>query len=149
MYGVMKKDLLLPNGFKKAGWVLLFTSLVMGAWAAWLDFDFSKSALLVSLQLATNSLLNNYIVIGLWLGVILVGCSRERVEDEMIGRIRLNALLAAFYFQALFIVVATLVCNSFDYLDIMIYNLVSYPLIFIVAYRWMLWRTLKMTGDEE
>ncbi len=149
MYGVMKKDLLLPNGFKKAGWVLLFTSLVMGAWAAWLDFDFSKSALLVSLQLATNSLLNNYIVIGLWLGVILVGCSRERVEDEMIGRIRLNALLAAFYFQALFIVVATLVCNSFDYLDIMIYNLVSYPLIFIVAYCWMLWRTLKMTGDEE
>lgn len=145
----MKRDLLLPNGFKKAGWVLLFTSLVMGAWAAWLDFDFSKSVMLTSLQLATSSLLNNYIVIGLWLGVILVGCSRERVEDEMISRIRLNALLAAFYFQALFIVVATLVCNSFDYLDIMIYNLVSYPLIFIVSYRWMLWRTLKMTGDEE
>lgn len=149
MYAVMKKDLLLPNGFKKVGWVLLFTSLVMGVWAAWLDFDFTKSALLVSLQLATSSLLNNYIVIGLWLGVILVGCSRERVEDEMIGRIRLNALLAAFYFQALLIIAATLLCNSFDYLDIMIYNLVSYPLIFIAAYRWMLWRTLKMTGDEE
>lgn len=144
----MKQLFLLPNGFKWAGWVLLITSLVVGVWGATLDFDYASSALLKPLQLQ-GTLIVNYVVIGLWLGVIFVGCSREKVEDEMISRIRLNALLLAFYLQALFIMVATLVCNSLDYLDIMTYNLVTYPVIFVVAYRWMLWRALKMESDEE
>ncbi len=144
----MKQVFLLPNGFKWVGWVLLITSLVVGVWGATLDFDYASSALLKPLQLQ-GTLIVNYVVIGLWLGVIFVGCSREKVEDEMISRIRLNALLLAFYLQALFIMVATLVCNSLDYLDIMTYNLVTYPVIFVVAYRWMLWRALKMESDEE
>lgn len=144
----MKQVFLLPNGFKWVGWILLITSLVVGVWGATLDFDYASSALLKPLQLQ-GTLIVNYVVIGLWLGVIFVGCSREKVEDEMISRIRLNALLLAFYLQALFIMVATLVCNSLDYLDIMTYNLVTYPVIFVVAYRWMLWRALKMESDEE
>ncbi len=144
----MHKEFLLPYGFKRVGWVLLATSLLVAIWAVSLDFNYEKSELLRSLQME-GTLITNYIVFGLWLGVIFVGCSRERIEDEMISRIRLNALLVGFYIQALFILVATFVFNSLDYLDVMIYNLVSFPLIFLVAYRWLLWRSRKEVCDGE
>ena len=67
----------------------------------------------------------------------------------MIGRIRLNALLFALYIQAAFIIVATFIFNGLDFLNIMVYNLVTYPIIFVGAYRLMLWRTRKEAEDEE
>lgn len=144
----MKHYFLLPYGFKWAGWVLLLSSLLLGGWIVAMDFDPQSSELLSSLQLE-GTLLNNYAVIGLWLGAIFVGCSKERVEDEMITRIRLNALMIGFYLQAIFIIIATFVCNSLDYLEVMLYNLVTYPLIFVVIYRWMLRSALSGMSDEE
>lgn len=144
----MKHYFLLPYGFKWAGWVLLLSSLLLGGWIVAMDFDPQSSELLSSLQLE-GTLINNYAVIGLWLGAIFVGCSKERVEDEMITRIRLNALMIGFYLQAIFIIIATFVCNSLDYLEVMLYNLVTYPLIFVVIYRWMLRSALRGLSDEE
>lgn len=144
----MKHCFLLPYGFKWAGWVLLLSSLLLGGWIVATDFDPQSSELLSSLQLE-GTLINNYAVIGLWLGAIFVGCSKERVEDEMITRIRLNALMIGFYLQAIFIIIATFVCNSLDYLEVMLYNLVTYPLIFVVIYRWMLRSALMGMSDEE
>lgn len=144
----MQKEFLLPYGFKKVGWVMLALALVLGIFSAYYDFDYSQSQLLQPLQMQ-GTLINNYIVIGLWLGVIFIGCSRERVEDEMIAGLRLNALLAGFYLQAAFIIVATFLFNSLDYLEVMVYNLVTYPLIFLAFYRWMLWRSKKALGDGE
>ena len=144
----MKHCFLLPYGFKWAGWVLLLSSLLLGGWIVAMDFDPQSSELLSSLQFE-GTLINNYAVIGLWLGAIFVGCSKERVEDEMITRIRLNALMIGFYLQAIFIIIATLVCNSLDYLEVMLYNLVTYPLIFVVIYRWMLRSALRGMSDEE
>lgn len=144
----MKHCFLLPYGFKWAGWVLLLSSLLLGGWIVAMDFDPQSSELLSSLQLK-GTLINNYAVIGLWLGAIFVGCSKERVEDEMITRIRLNALMIGFYLQAIFIIIATFVCNSLDYLEVMLYNLVTYPLIFVVIYRWMLRSALRGMSDEE
>lgn len=144
----MQKEWLLPYGFKRVGWVLLLLALTVGVWAAAIGFDYEQVGCLSALKLR-DPLINNYIVIGIWLGALFVGCSREQVEDEMIGRIRLNALLVALYIQAAFIIVATFVTNNLDYLNIMIYNLVSYPLIFVAAYRLMWWRTRKEVRDEE
>ena len=144
----MNKEFLLPYGYKRVGWVLLIAAIAVGIFAASIGFEYESVALFRSLQLK-DPLINNYIVIGLWLGVLFVGCSREKIEDEMIARIRLNALLIALYIQATFIIVATFVCNNLDYLTVMMYNLVTYPLIFVTAYRSMLWRARKEVCDEE
>lgn len=147
-FTTMNKDLLLPYGFKRIGWGVLSIALALGIWAAAIDFDYSKVEYLQCLQLQ-DQLINNYIVIGLWIGALFVGCSHERVEDEMIGRVRLNALLIALYTQAIFIIFTTLTFNSLDYLNIMIYNLVTYPIIFVIVYRLMLWRINRSMNDGE
>ena len=145
----MQREWLLPYGFKWVGWLMLAIAVPVGIWAAAIGFNYQNIAWLQALQLADTPLINNHLVLWMWLGTIFVGCSREKVEDEMISRIRLNALLTAFYIQAAFIIVATLVFNSLDYLNIMVYNLVTYPLIFIGTYEVMLWHARKEGGDEE
>ncbi|MDO4758473.1 MAG: hypothetical protein Q4A18_04335 [Rikenellaceae bacterium] len=145
----MQKDWLLPYGFKRVGWVLLAIAVPIAIWAAAIGFNYQQVALLRDLQLVENPLINNHIILWLWLGMLFVACSREKIEDEMIARIRLNALLVALYIQAVLIIVATFAFNSLDFLNIMIYNLVSYPMIFVIAYRAMLWRARKEAEDEE
>lgn len=145
----MQKEWLLPYGFKWVGWVLLAIAVPVGLWAAAIGFNYQNIELLQALHLSDKPLINNQIVLWLWLGTIFVACSREKIEDEMISRIRLNALLMALYIQAVCIIVATFVFNSLDFLNVMIYNLVAYPIIFVGAYRVMLWRIRKEADDEE
>ena len=145
----MQKEWLLPYGFKWVGWLLLAIAVPVGLWAAAIGFNYQNVELLQALHLSDKPLLNNHIVLWLWLGTIFVACSREKIEDEMISRIRLNALLMALYIQAVCIIVATFVFNSFDFLNVMIYNLVAYPIIFVGAYRVMLWSIRKEADDEE
>ena len=145
----MQKEWLLPYGFKWVGWLLLAIAVPVGIWAAAIGFNYQNVAWLQGLELAKEPLINNHIILWLWLGTIFVACSREKIEDEMISRIRLNALLVALYIQAACLIVATFVFTGLDFLNIMVYNLVAYPLIFVGSYRVMLWRTRKEAEDEE
>ena len=74
---------------------------------------------------------------------------RERIEDEGIGRIRLNALLAALYANCAAVAAAALVTYGAAFLDIMIYNLFTLPLLFLLIFRWQLRRYTKEAADEE
>ncbi len=145
----MQKNWLLPYGFKWVGWFLLAIAVPVGIWAAAIGFNYQEVALLNALQLSDKPLINNHLVLWMWLGAIFVACSREKIEDEMISRIRLNALLFALYIQAAFIIVATFLFNSLDFLNVMVYNLVSFPIIFVGAYRVMLWQIRKEASYEE
>ena len=82
-------------------------------------------------------------------GTLLIACSRERIEDEGIGRIRLNALLAALYANCAAVAAAALVTYGAEFLDIMIYNLFTLPLLFLLIFRWQLRRYAKEAADEE
>ncbi len=79
----------------------------------------------------------------------MVCCSREKIEDEMVERIRLNALLLTLYIYAALIIVATLLVNGINFLDVMIYNLVAQPILYVVIYRIMLLRWKKSLDNEE
>lgn len=145
----MKRILLLPFGFKRVGWILLAVAAVIGVFGVVIDFDYGSISQLAWLKGAAEPLMNNSIILGFWLGAIGVCCSREKIEDEMVERIRLNALLITLYVYAALIIVATLCINGIEFLDIMIYNLVAQPILYVIIYRIMLWRWNKTLSDEE
>ena len=126
----MDKILLFPHGCRKIGWGL-----------------FIPAALLGVLMLFDG--LNDAVIVGLLAGTLLIACSRERIEDEGIGRIRLNALLAALYANCAAVAAAALVTYGAAFLDIMIYNLFTLPLLFLLIFRWQLRRYAKEAADEE
>lgn len=163
---IMKRDYLLPRRFKTFGWVVLLPTLFLGAVAIFSGTGTDGLAEFIEKAIGQGRLaptaepvrrigtgiepwLNNFLIIGIIGGSILVTCSRERVEDEMIGRIRLNALLLALYVHFVVVIVAALCVYGFDFLDVLVYNLYTLPLLFLMIYKGMLWKENRAANDEE
>ena len=130
----MKRLILLPHAFRRIGVAVFAIGAIVGAlmtpdgydgWPSFLLPADKESPLFAAL--VSNSmthLLNNIAIIGLCVGSIFIACSRERIEDEMTGAVRLNALLTALYVNIAAAVIASLVLYDFDYLYVMVVNLV-------------------------
>lgn len=134
--------MLLPHRFQKIGWVILIPSFILGVVIIGSDFDLPTSQ-------TWEALLNNMALIGFCLGSISVTCSRERIEDELITKIRLDSLLIALYINYALLIVAALCCYEFAFLNVMIYNLFTIPLFFLSIFRYKLWRLRKEVRNEE
>ena len=96
----MNKILLLPYPFKKIGWALFIPTSLFGLMMALDGFNGFPSYLLPGEMIAgsaADAACNTIAIIGVLVGALFITCSRERIEDELIARIRLNALLAALY----------------------------------------------------
>ena len=130
------KTLLFPHSFQRIGWVVFTISAAIGAYILFTDNTDSY-------------LLNNIAIIGISIGAILSTCSRERVEDEMIQQIRLNSLLIALYINYAILIVCSLLIYDLDFLNVMLYNMFTILLIFMVVYYWKIWRTKKGVEDEQ
>ena len=130
------KTLLFPHSFKQIGLIIFAISAAIGAYILFTDNTDSY-------------LLNNIAIIGISIGAILSTCSRERVEDEMIQQIRLNSLLVALYINYAILIVCSLLIYDLDFLNVMLYNMFTILLIFMVVYYWKIWRTKKGVEDEQ
>lgn len=87
------KRFLLPHAFQKAGWWLLLASLVAGAAALVLDTisgPLPDGA--VTADAAKAQPLTRVILAAVYLSLLLIACSREKVEDEMVSSMRLRAI---------------------------------------------------------
>ena len=130
------KTLLFPHSFQRIGWGVFAISVAIGAYILFTDNTDSY-------------LLNNIAIIGISIGAILSTCSRERVEDEMIQQIRLNSLLIALYINYAILIVCSLLIYDLDFLNVMLYNMFTILLIFMVVYYWKIWRAKKGVEDEQ
>ncbi|MBQ8779466.1 MAG: hypothetical protein IJZ49_07095 [Alistipes sp.] len=129
------KTLLFPHSFQRIGWVVFAISAAIGAYILFTDNTDSY-------------LLNNIAIIGTCIGAILATCSREEVEDEMTGQIRLNSLLTALYINYAILIVCSLLIYDLDFLSVMLYNMFTILLIFMVVFRWKIWQVKKATENE-
>ena len=93
--------------------------------------------------------MNNIAIIGIAIGGILATCSKEKIEDEMISHIRLNSLLVALYINYAVLIVASLLVYDLDFLQVMIYQMFTILLVFMVVFRYQVWRLQKGAGDEK
>ena len=129
------KTLLFPHSFQRIGWVVFAISAAIGAYILFTDNTDSY-------------LLNNIAIIGTCIGAILATCSREEVEVEMTGQIRLNSLLTALYINYAILIVCSLLIYDLDFLNVMLYNMFTILLIFMVVFRWKIWQVKKATENE-
>lgn len=129
------KTLLFPHSFQRIGWVVFAISAAIGAYILFTDNTDSY-------------LFNNIAIIGTCIGAILATCSREEVEDEMTGQIRLNSLLTALYINYAILIVCSLLIYDLDFLSVMLYNMFTILLIFMVVFRWKIWQVKKATENE-
>lgn len=130
------KTLLFPHSFQRIGWIIFALGIALGAYAVFKGFNGSYT-------------MNNITIISIIIGGVLATCSCEKIEDEMTQQLRLNALLMALYINYAALIVCSLLVYDMDFLNVMIYNMFTILLIFMVVFRWKIWRMKKALQNEE
>lgn len=130
------KTPLFPHSFQRIGWIIFAIGVALGAYAIIKGFDGSYT-------------LNNVTIISIIVGGLFATCSCEKIEDEMTQQLRLSSLLTALYINYAALIVSALLVYDMDFLNVMIYNMFTILLIFMVVFRWKIWRMKKGVEDEK
>ena len=158
----MHTKLLLPNRFKKVGWVILIPATILGFILAY--YQFSEDWLWANVFAIANdgneghyryffirnTNITNTVIGSLFIiGAILVGFSKEKNEDEYIANIRLSSLLWAVWISYILLLVAFLLVYGTPFLDVMIYNMFTVLIIFITRFNYLMYKNSKSSPYEK
>jgi len=141
----MRSKLLLPHRYKLIGLLIFIPFLILGIAVYFYDFGFAFLQFQVNIDYGIfdnnrQDLTDELALTGLIAGLLLIAFSREKQEDEFISRVRLESLQWAVFINYILLVIATWVVYNVSYIDVMMYNMLTVLLIFIVRFHILLWR---------
>jgi len=155
----MRFKLLMPHRFKAVGWLILVPALAVGfyltirgyeadwlparVFAFWSDEIFEESAFFSFIEADITLTL---VGVAALVGGLLVGFSREKVEDEYIASLRLSSLLWAVWVNYLLLLVAFLFVWGIPFFNVMVYNMFTMLFLFIARFHLLLRRQPKLAG---
>ncbi|HEV7350717.1 hypothetical protein [Telluribacter sp.] len=155
----MKTKNLLPNAWKPVGWALLIISVPFGLWLLVDDsafpfnlviqfpwpFGSEKSGAFQNIDMLdhkdgtiTLDLIDELMALAVIAGLMIVGFARLKVEDERIAQLRLESLQWAIYGNTLVLVLCILLVHGLSFINVMIYNMFTPLLIFVLRFHWLL-----------
>lgn len=152
----MKRNYLFPNQFKIIGYAMLIPSAIIGVTiliknyepelfnlnvpAIFIDEVFGKQELL---GMVNTNILNEIIGVLVILSLLFVAFSKEKQEDEYISKIRLESLVWAVYVNYAVLLLAILFVFGISFLWIMIFNMFTILLFFIIRFNWQIFNLKK------
>jgi hypothetical protein len=155
----MKNQLLLPNRFKKWGWALLIPAIILGAISLansyeWLPLNVTIPTLINEelmeptrfFSMTHTNITNTLIGLLFVAGGLLVSFSKEKNEDEFIQSLRLSSLSWAVLVNYLLLALAFLFIYGMAFLQVMIYNMFTTLIIYIVRFNYVLYRNSKIAA---
>jgi hypothetical protein len=162
----MKTRFLFPNQFKKIGWILLVPSTILGVLILFFDCKFEFMDSKVFTIYSDGSIMNfgsssiffgffkgNYAstIVGVLfiIGAIFIAFSMEKDEDEFIAKIRLESLVWATYVNYAILIFCFLFFFNMEFLLVMIFNMFTIPIFFIIRFYYILYKTKKTLSYEK
>ncbi len=158
----MPNKLLLPNKYKKIGWIILIPSTILGivlafhefgeAWIHAPVFAIANDGINDNYKYFTagNANITNTVIGSLFIiGAMLVSFSKEKTEDEFIAEIRLSSLLWAVCVSYILLLIAFVFVYGTPFLDVMVYNMFTVLIIFIIRFNYILHKNTKTVADEK
>lgn len=157
----MRTNFLLPHKFKLIGWVILMISVI--AWVIYsiTDKDFSwlnaKVFAFVGGGFLEKTHYFDFVNVNLTLtiigvlfiiGSLFVAFSKEETEDEFIAQLRLLSLQWAVLINYSLLLIAFLFVYGFDFLTIMLYNMFTVLILFIVRFHYLLFRNKSLQNEK-
>jgi hypothetical protein len=141
----MKKNYLFPHYFQWIGWAITIASFValllglindttirMPALNEEVFFDDgNESSLFSMVESSMYSIAMPLLIIGL----IFIGFSKERVEDEFVQYIRSQSLIWSTYISAGLFILGTLLIYGFDYMYIPYFVFFVFLLLFVIKFK--------------
>ena len=142
----MQTNYLLPNKYKTIGWILFIAGIVSGI--LFYASDYESDALTFNVlsiyhdailsskengffKIVENSIVDELITLAIIIGGLLVGFTKEKVEDEFIYKLRKDSLVWALIFNYAVLILATIFVYDFAFFDVLVFNMFT-PLLFFV-----------------
>lgn len=155
----MENTYLLPNKFKKFGWVMLILGLIIGGTLRFFGYDsdyFGKipffgivssnflSSEMHFFEIVENGFLDELVAILIILGGILVGFCKTKIEDEFISQIRLSSLVWSVYVNYGVLFLTVLFVFDMSFFDVMVFNMFTVLLFFIARFHLLLHKAKRL-----
>ncbi len=139
----MNKNYLFPRRFRVIGWVLAIAAVaaffLLKNWffkmpALYYDAFFEDEAEKGFFQMARSGILTLAMPV-FTIGLLFIGFSKEKVEDEFVGHIREQSLVWATYVTAALFILATLFIAGVAYTYVPYLVFFVFLILFIVKFR--------------
>jgi hypothetical protein len=142
----MKSILLLPASYKRIGWLLLIPSLLLGIGVRFFDFEWKFLTVGKGREAILDSKINftdEIALTGIILGLLFIAFAREKQEDEFIYHTRLQSWQWSVLINYGLLLLATWLVHGLAYIDVMMYNMLTVLIIFIIRFHWVMNREKK------
>jgi hypothetical protein len=158
----MKSNYLFPSKFKFLGLVILIPVSILGL--LMLIYGYEPELLNVRVlsiirdefntplsyfSIENNNIYNEIIGCLLIASALMVAFSKEKKEDEFIAKIRLESLVWATYFNYAILFISLIFVYDLAFLWVMVFNMFTLLIFFILRFNWQVWKMNKNTMDEE
>ena len=144
----MKTNYLLPNKYKIFGWILFILGLIAGIFIYVSEYEsdfldvkvlsFYNDDAIFSAQkdkgffkIIENSIIDELAALAIIIGGLIVGFTKEKVEDEFIYKLRKDSLVWAIIFNYIILIIAIMFVYSMTFFDVLVFNMFT-PLLFFI-----------------
>ncbi len=143
----MNTKLLLPRKFKYAGLVISTVFLALGIANLYFQFTFDVYTPFEVYGVfggwGKDELTEEILGVGLIIGLLLTAFSREKHEDEFVGKMRAESLMWAVYVNYIILILSFLCVYGEAFFQVMVYNLFTILLFFIGRFNFLMYRHLQ------
>ena len=157
----MKSRFLFSHKYKPIGWFLFILGLALGIVLMLNDYDYPNWELNVfpliggndifsklPFKWHENNISDEIASILLIIGGILVAFSKTKDEDEYIAKIRMESLIWATYVNYGVLILAVIFVFDLNFFTVLIYNMFTVLLFFIIRFHYVLYKSKKVIEDE-
>lgn len=159
----MKTNYLLPNKYKPLGWILLVLGIIGGIFVIIEDYEsdilrIQVLAIIIEnnflkpedgysyFKFLTNDIIDELSSIFIIIGGLIIGFTKEKVEDEFIYKLRKDSLVWALIVNYIILIIAIIFIYTFTFFDVLVFNMFTPLLFFIIRFNFL---KHKSRSDEE
>ena len=150
----MKSKFLFPHSFEKVGWILFIPSLIAGIISLFktIEPEFLDVKVFAiaggflgseTFSIMKNNIFDEILGIVLIVSLVFIAFSREKHEDEMIMKLRLDSLMWATYLNYIILLLAIIFVYDLAFFTVMIFNMFTILLFFTIKFKMALYQLKK------
>ena len=143
----MKTRFLLPHAYRKLGWIILIPFIILGVLSVHLEYEIAWLGAHISIPGSFGSQIfgesdyenftNELAAIGVLIGLLCIAFSKEKIEDEFIGKLRLDSLMVAVLGNYALLFLAIVLLYGFNFFFALVYNMYTTLILFIARFYWV------------
>lgn len=157
----MQTTYLLPNRYKIFGWILFIAGIISGIIAYFIPFQTEPLKIKVLsvfndlayglnemeyFEIIETGIAFELILLAIIFGGLIIGFSKEKVEDEFTYKLRNDSLVWAIIFNYSVLTAFILFIHNFTFMHVLVLNIFTPLIFFIVRFNFL---KLKYKSHEE